>query len=59
MGILMIDFLDGSAIIFPNSRLDLFGDKQQYIVDMGSNRTINEALGMSIEVEVGVESMNY
>ncbi|MDZ7761753.1 MAG: DUF6623 family protein [Desulfovermiculus sp.] len=59
VGISTIDVFNGSTRIYRDSELDLSGDKQWYVVDMGSKRTINEALGVSIEVGAGVESMSH
>ncbi len=40
---------------------DAFGDDADawYIIDMGSDKIINKALGLSINVKAGVESMNH
>ncbi len=59
VGISTIDIFNGSTRIYRDSGLDLSGDKQWYVVDMGSERTIDESLGVSIEVGAGVESMSH
>jgi hypothetical protein len=59
VGIHTIDIYNGPYKLHRESDLDLWGDKQWYIVDMGELKTIDEALGISIEVWAGVESMSH
>jgi hypothetical protein len=59
VGITTIDIFDGDVRIHREDGLNLSGDKQWYIVDMGELKTIDEALGISIEVGAGVESMSH
>lgn len=58
VGITTIDVFDGRTRIHREADLDLYGPYQAYILDMGEEKTIGLSLGISIEVEAGVESGN-
>lgn len=51
-----IDIFDGESRIHREAGLDLNGDKQLYVLDMGEQKTIGAALGISIEVRTGVDA---
>ena len=59
VSITTVDIFDGSTRIFRDDGLNLSGDKQWYLVDMGEAKLIDEALGVSIEVGAGVEMMSH
>ena len=54
-----IHVYDGVSKIHTESGLNLSEGPDWYIVDMGSDKFIDEALGVSIRVAAGVESMSH
>jgi len=50
---------DGETRIYQQSSLNLTGGPQYALIDMGEDKTIEWALGLSIEVAAGVESMSH
>ena len=59
VSITKIDIYDGEVKIHSESGLNLSGLKHWHLVDMGGLKTIDEALGLSIEIGAGVESMSH
>lgn len=53
---------NGRTKIYDSTEYNLSGDTYRdswFIIDMGSGKTIDTALGLSIEVAAGVESMSH
>ena len=50
---------DGNTRIYRNDSVDLTGGPDYAIIDMGEDKTISWALGLSIGVGAGVESMSH
>lgn len=54
-----IDVFDGSTRIHREAGLNLNGDQQWYILDMGEVKTISSALGISIEVRTVLDAPSH
>ncbi len=54
-----IDVWNGDQLIYHEGELSLSGEARWYLVDMGADKVIDQALGISIEVVAGDQMMSH